>query len=144
MKRKLLFLLAALCLLCAACQTDPAPELLEPVGVQIQTTAVQRGDISDLAVYEAVTRPVTALCGFASPGQVDQVLVDRGDQVQAGDVLAVLNTDLLQQELAEAQAELAQAQELQELARRRYEIEKAALELEFDTRPDARAEAELL
>mgnify|MGYP002624829582 CR=1 FL=1 len=144
MRRKFLFLLAALCLVCAACETSDAPELLEPVGVQVQTTTVQRGDICDMAVYEAVTRPVTVGCGFGSSGQVDQVLVDRGDQVQAGDVLAVLNTDLLRQELAQAQDELARALEFQDLAGRRYELEKAALELEFDTRPDARAEAALL
>ena len=144
MKGKLLALLAALCLGCTACQSVQAPELLEPVGVQIQTTTVRRGDICDMAVYEAVTRPVTVPWGFDSQGQVDQVLVDRGDQVRAGDVLAVLNTDLLEQELAEAQEELEQAQRLQDLARRRYELEKAALELEFDTRPDARAEAALL
>lgn len=43
------------------------------------------------------------------PGRVDQILVDEGDYVDAGDLLAIMQLDSLQAQLSEAKAYLEQA-----------------------------------
>ncbi|WP_152219336.1 HlyD family secretion protein [Pseudomonas sp. SCB32] len=44
------------------------------------------------------------------PGRVAEILVDEGDFVKAGDVVAKMDTQVLQAQLAQAQAEVRQAQ----------------------------------
>jgi multidrug efflux pump subunit AcrA (membrane-fusion protein) len=55
---------------------------------------------------EAVEVVVAAQIG----GQIDQILVNEGDQVQTGDVLVRLNDEMLQAQFESAQAALVQAQ----------------------------------
>lgn len=140
MKVKTALLAAALAVGLCACGSQPeAPALLEPVDVVVQTTQVRRGNVYDMAVYEAFTKPETVRCGFLGGGRVAQVLVSRGDRVQAGDPLAVLDTQALEEEktVLTAQLELLTAQA--DIAERRYQLETQAL-----TGADAAARAELL
>src|SRR5205085_12491819 len=65
----------------------------------------------DRVVAEAKVVPVQrAALSFASGGIVDKLLIHAGDQVQAGQPLAALETMLQQAKRAQAQANLAQAQ----------------------------------
>jgi HlyD family secretion protein len=76
-----------------------------PVPVEPVTTA------SDRVVAEGKVVPVqSAALSFSSGGIVDKVLIHVGDQVQAGQPLATLDATLQQAALAQAQANLAQAQ----------------------------------
>ena len=115
---------AVLCMLLCACGGVQAPELMEPVEVQIQTTKVVRGNVMDISVYEGVTRPVTVPCGFEGEGTVEEVFVNRGDWVEKGDVLAALNCDMLNAEIAEAEAALERLALEQEVAEQRYALQR--------------------
>ncbi|OKH89543.1 HlyD family secretion protein [Thalassospira sp. TSL5-1] len=68
-------------------------------------------------------------------GRVSQVLVDEGDMVQAGDVLAKMDTSELDAQLAQAMAEQARAQEAvpearAEIVQRESELRLARQQLE--------------
>ncbi|MGI9225424.1 MAG: efflux RND transporter periplasmic adaptor subunit [Woeseiaceae bacterium] len=59
--------------------------------------------------------------GFELGGELMMVSVDEGDEVKAGEVLAVLDTARLEARLAEAEAALAQAISARDLASRSYD-----------------------
>ena len=135
-------LLTVLCLLSGCAGEEAAPELLEPVDVAVQTTVVERGTVTDAAVYEAFTKPLTTTAAFMAEGTVSAVMVVRGDRVEAGDPLAVLDTQTLEEELESVQASLSAME-------RDYEGEKTALEIEIleleaQDDPSASARAALL
>lgn len=73
------------------------------------TATVQRVDGAISATGKALPAQKTAL-SFALPGQVTDVHVDVGAAVKAGDVIARLDTALLDAEVAKAEAGLAVAQ----------------------------------
>jgi HlyD family secretion protein len=76
-----------------------APELL--------TATVSQGDIVITASGSAELVPAAELTiGFRTSGTIDALLVEVGDRVSAGDLLAELNTDSLERSLAAAEVEL--------------------------------------
>ncbi|MEO0975035.1 MAG: efflux RND transporter periplasmic adaptor subunit, partial [Pseudomonadota bacterium] len=84
---------------------DEASE--EDVAIPVEVAGVQRGDI--LAVYSATgsleaERDATVVAKVE--GQIKQILVEEGDRVTAGDVLARLDGDQLRLELSRSRAEL--------------------------------------
>src|SRR5262252_547369 len=101
MKSQLLFI-PILSILVAAC------------GAQGTPTATPLPPVSDSLAVVADGRllPAQSLdLSFAGPGQVAQVLVHEGDQVEAGQLLAQLKSaDALQAQLKQAQAALVTAQ----------------------------------
>ncbi len=83
----------------------------EPPGPTITTAEVRRGDLVVSVSGSGTLAPASEMdLGFQSGGYLDEVLVEVGDQVQEGDVLARLETDDLELALAEAdiKARLAQ------------------------------------
>jgi HlyD family secretion protein len=70
------------------------------------------------------------------PGRLKEVLVREGDRVQAGQVVAVLDTEALEAELRQAQAELRRAQQEREHALALVEQQES--ELDFARRDLAR------
>jgi HlyD family secretion protein len=71
---------------------------------EVQTAIVQRGDLALSASGTGTLIAQTdASFGFASSGQVTEVYVKVGDQVEAGQVLAQLDDTLAQMEYVEAQ-----------------------------------------
>jgi HlyD family secretion protein len=73
-----------------------------------QTRAVTRGDITVTVTATGTLEPLNQVdVGSELSGTVEQVLVDYNDQVEAGEVLARLNTDRLQADVVEARASLA-------------------------------------
>jgi len=64
--------------------------------------------------------------GFELGGELQAVLVDEGDTVAAGDVLARLDTARLEARLAEVEAAVAQAASARDLAQRSYERRRDA------------------
>ncbi|MBX3055368.1 MAG: biotin/lipoyl-binding protein [Anaerolineae bacterium] len=122
-------------LLLAACgrgetaELGPTPTPLPtPIVPERPTYTVQRGDVVNSLEFTGRVSPVQEQAlFFKSEGFVDQVFVQRGDQVEAGDVLAQLEITALQNQLAQAQVALETA-----------EIRLAQAE---QTRQDALAEA---
>ncbi|MBZ6379954.1 hypothetical protein B5C34_14095 [Pacificimonas flava] len=109
--RKMVILTAGLAL--AGCgQSDPTPqagpERALPV---VQTTEVRL--LEERAAIPAVgtvrLRSEVSL-GFTSPGQIASIAVDEGDRVREGQLLASLNRETVEADLATARAEADRAQ----------------------------------
>jgi len=90
----------ALGLPCAAeSQTQQVPELLEPVGVKMDTVAAYIGQTSKIAVYEAEVAPRVEELYFTVDGTVEDVHIIIGDKVKTGDVLIALDQKALQEQM---------------------------------------------
>jgi len=74
----------------------------------IQTAVVERGTLRASVDATGSVAPETRLeLNFKSAGRVAEIIIVEGDQVEAGEVLARLETDELEQALIQAQASLA-------------------------------------
>ncbi len=74
----------------------------------IQTAVVERGTLRVGVDATGSVAPETRLeLSFKSAGRVAEIMVEEGDQVEAGEVLARLETAELEQALIQAQANLA-------------------------------------
>jgi HlyD family secretion protein len=74
------------------------------------TTPARRGDVTVTVSATGTVQPKDSVdVGAQTSGRVDEVLVDFNDKVKAGQVLAVINTDQLKAQLAQAQATRGQA-----------------------------------
>ncbi|WP_164078322.1 efflux RND transporter periplasmic adaptor subunit [Alteromonas facilis] len=105
-------------------------------------TFIETVEVSDLQwqdSYEKIQRIVgraesaqTALAGFEIGGLVNAVSVDDGDSVKQGQVIAALDTSLLQSQLNQMQASLTRAEAEQTLAKstlkRIHDLVKRGLE----------------
>jgi RND family efflux transporter MFP subunit len=103
---------------------------------KVQSAIAQTQLLQDPLTYKGDTAPqqVVSLRSQAE-GQLEQLIVDVGDPVQKGQVLAQLNDTLLQTNIAEAEAELASR--LAEVNRARNQVKNAKIQLE-----QAQAQAE--
>lgn len=82
-----------------------------PASPALQTGTVTRGDIVITANGSGELVPADEVeLAFRAGGTLDEVLVQVGDQVQADDLLACLETDDLERAVAEADVELQIAQ----------------------------------
>lgn len=96
----------------------PAPALERP------TYTVQRGAVERVLELTGRVTPVDLVrLSFKTEGRVAQVNVQRGDVVQAGDVLAELQQDEALDELRQAENRLVQARRDLENARQRQVLE---------------------
>lgn len=121
---------------CSA-QSPPAPtdqaEAQQPVVVDVAVATPS--DQAD-RTYTGTTAPITQVTlRSQAEGQLLSLAVDVGDPVQSGQLLATLDSDLLQTALQEAQAELAArrfevAQAEAQLADTRTQIEQAKVQMQ--------------
>ena len=96
MKKTSVILALVLALGCfAGCQSEnsAAPELLEPVGVRMDTAEVQYGDIYTIKVFGGSVVPYVEDLDFQVDGYLGEVLVNIGDTVEAGQPLVRLDYD---------------------------------------------------
>lgn len=94
----------------AGCRNETADQPPPQRVPEIRVTQVQgSGAVVRLdAVGTAAWRRETAL-GFTTPGQIMRVLINEGDRVRRGQLLAVLDTTALQADMRAAQAEATRA-----------------------------------
>lgn len=101
----------------------PAPELLEPRGVSLDTAVVTRGEIWRTTVLEGVVVPGVRELSFAASGMVKEVYVSPGSHVKEGDLLAAMDVSYYESAL-EAQRELLTfRQSSEDIARREQDIQ---------------------
>lgn len=82
----------------------------KPQGPSYQTATVNRGAINRTVSGIGVARPlVSVLVGSQLSGQIAEIKADFNSEVRAGDVLAVLDDQLLATRVAQAEAELEMA-----------------------------------
>ncbi len=103
-KRRAILVLVAIALV--GCNRSPEPT---PTPTATMATPDTRSSSQVVASGEIVPSQQTDL-GFPVSGRVETVAVNRGDRVEVGQVLIVLETDLLETDVAQAQAALAAAQ----------------------------------
>lgn len=99
MNKKIIVLLALFLLLTAcAKETEPVPELLEPVGVSLDTAVVTRGTIARRYYYTGTVTPDVQEAKSPAEGRILEVLVQCGDTVQQGDILARLDMESVEKQ----------------------------------------------
>jgi multidrug efflux pump subunit AcrA (membrane-fusion protein) len=142
-RRKLIALLT-LALLLTACQglfgrpieeEAPTPTPIPtPIVPEKPTYVVQRGKITKQLEFTGRISAVeeTSLY-FKTSGYVKRVLVQRGDQVQAGDLLAELEIDDLLKQMAQAEVTLNSAQLRLDEAEKSLERQIAQAKLDLTT-----------
>ncbi|MBM4464587.1 MAG: HlyD family efflux transporter periplasmic adaptor subunit [Chloroflexi bacterium] len=119
--KKLIIVLLALVTILTACQglfgrpiekEAPTPTPIPtPIVPEKPTYVVQRGKITKQLGFTGRISPVEERAlYFKTSGYVKRVLVQRGDQVQAGDLLAELEIDDLLKQMAQAEVTLNSAQ----------------------------------
>lgn len=108
MRGKLIFW-SAVCLLLWACE-EAAPVYEEPVRA-IKTITVSEVGAGQVRRFSAVVQASdTSTLSFQVAGNVQEIRVDAGDQVLAGDIIAVLDKSRYELEVQAADADLARSQ----------------------------------
>ena len=119
LKRQLGFLMSVLCAVSlVACGTKyaDAPALLEPVSGTESYREVSVGDVGDLKIAYGSIVPTEHAVFWTTQVSVAEVLVDVGDYVEAGQVVATADLEAAQkakQDLEEARSLLVQKRELE-------------------------------
>lgn len=109
----------------------PAPE------PTYETAAAEIGDITQVAQANGTLNPVSVInVGTQISGVVKTVKSDFNELVDQGQVLAELDTRLLEASLAQSKAQLKKAQAAAQLARLTYERRKSILEAGGSSRND--------
>jgi RND family efflux transporter MFP subunit len=104
--------------MCAACAGDKAPPTkVRPAPLVVVATAARR-DVPVQVHAPVDLRPLLQVdVGSKTLGVLDAVLVDRGDKVRKGQLLALVRPSDLPDQLTAARSSLAQAQSVAALAR---------------------------
>jgi len=86
-------------------------------GDKLPTTKVSRGTVrATVSVSGNLNAPDDQFVAFATPGTVIDVRVEKGDTVSAGDILATLDTEDFERNVALARISLQQAQTQYDIA----------------------------
>ena len=135
-------LCAALFLLpgCAKREETPAPELLEPVGVQLDSAVAYIGEISEISVFDAAVVPAVEELYMTVGGQVEALYVTLGDEVKAGDVLLELDESGTVKQAEELQRVIEYAEQNNRLTNQMAQIDIDILEAEKHSLIARRAE----
>lgn len=124
-----LLMLTSLCLTGCGDSKENVPQLREPVGVDVDTAKVKKMNLSGVQSFEGQVVPVTRDVGFKNSGKIAKILVDKGDKVKKGQLLATLtsatsNIKNQEKELKQKQKDNADANEIS-----RCDISKQTVEL---------------
>jgi RND family efflux transporter MFP subunit len=115
-RSRLLLLLAALS--CACSRKPDGQGVRQRLAPQVTVAQVERRDVPVEVEAPVDLRPILqAEVGSKTLGYLDAVLVERGDRVRRGQVLALVRPSDLPDQLAAARGALAQAQAALQLAR---------------------------
>lgn len=84
-------MLAVMCVGCGGKeQSQPVPDLVEPVGIDVDTAVVTKMKLSSMSSYQGEVVPDMKGMYFLNSGQVASVEVKIGDKVKKGQLLATL------------------------------------------------------
>lgn len=99
------------------------------ISVAVETAPVRRGPIQDLGLFSGTLIPKTSFTVASKiSGRIKQLLVDIGDTVRQGQLVAVLEDDEYRQQVVQAEADLRVAQA--NLAEAKSSLELAERDLE--------------
>lgn len=108
---------------------EKVPELVEPVGVDIDTVKVKKMNLSSVSSYQGEIIPEIKGLYFVNSGNIDKLLVSEGDRVKKGQLLATLTSadsgvKKMQKQLKEKIAENKDANNISQ-----YDIDRLKEEL---------------
>lgn len=109
------------------------PELMEPVGVKLDTAVVTQSEIFMTKVYKGEVVPCVEELSFAMDGYLGECFVKLGDIVEQDQILITLDVEQLQKQIDTLEAEIAHAGKMgaysDRLAELDIEIAEAQLEV---------------
>lgn len=109
-----------------------APELLDPVGVQLDSEVVKLGEIYQLAVYEGEILPYVEQLYFQTDGTLEDINVTLGESVTKGQLLATLGVEALTEQIKTLQDQIDHEEALgrynDRIAQVQIDIQKVELE----------------
>lgn len=89
-------------------QETEVPQLLEPVGVELDTATAYIGEIAKITVFEGAVRPYVEELYFTLNGNVNEVHAVVGQQVKAGDVLVTLDQEAEEERMETLRADIVE------------------------------------
>lgn len=105
---KTAFFLGIMLLLNGCGQTEAVPPTLqEPVAVNAAYRAVEYGSIGKIEVLFGTVVPTDYCHYYDANVNISQIMVEVGDQVQEGDILALADVEAAKEELADCKEQLA-------------------------------------
>lgn len=110
MKRFAALLLCAMLLATAAAEGD-VPELLEPVGVTMDTATAYIGDLRDTVMIDAYVVPEVLELSFGIDGRIGQINTTIGMEVKKGDVLVTLDHEDVEKAAEQLRDDIAAAEQ---------------------------------
>lgn len=127
-------LAAALCALCigGCAHAEEAPELLEPVGVQLAAAEAVVGDISRITVYNGAVVPHVEELYFTVDGDIEEIYATYGQTVSAGDVLATLDQEAQIEQLEALGEQIDALRSEDDYAGQLARIDREILQLELE------------
>lgn len=134
--RMIAAMLLLMCLTACAPGVQEVPELLEPVGVEMDIVSVKRGEIYDMEAYEFYVAPVTEEVLYTTDGTIREMCVTWGQQVQPGDVLLRLDVEGLQEQLEELDKQISYTKKNNALTLQRMQLDVDQCELEMSQTPN--------
>ncbi len=87
--------------------TSKVPELLKPVGMDMDTVAAARDTIYNIEVVNAEVVPYSKELSFGSSGTIGEVHVREGEKVKKGDLLAELRESDFKDRLEEKKQQIS-------------------------------------
>lgn len=109
-----------------------APELIEPVGVKLDTAEVKRQDIYQLKYFDAAVVPYVEKLSFVVDGKIESINVLAGDMVKKGDVLATLNQDAIAEHAQQLSEEIDYLSKELEFSRREGQLQLSIEKLKLE------------
>lgn len=102
---------------CGEKKQEAVPELIEPVGVDVDTAVVKKMDFSSVQSFQGEIVPNIKGLYFLSSGNIGKMYVSTGDKVKKGQLLATLSSvdsgaKQLQKQLREKQKENKEANQI--------------------------------
>lgn len=117
---------------CQSTAGQQVPELLEPVGIKMDTAVVTRDEIYSVQCLDGEIKPKVEALYFKTEGTLEKNNVNVGDMVTKGQVLAQLDESALQEQIASLKKQLEyQKNDAQfSIQQQQLDIDIAKLELE--------------
>jgi len=136
-KKHLCILLLLSVLTLTGCQksaeVSAIPELLNPVGVELDTAVVTREDLSSLLIYNGSVLPYVEELSFLVDGILKEMNVANGDMVKKGQVIATLDGEKLEEQIIALEDKLAHLTRTAEFSDRLAEIDIAIAKEQYET-----------
>jgi len=109
-----------------------APELMEPVGVKLDTAVATRSEIYLTTVYKGEVVPYVEELSFSVDGSLGECLVKVGDAVEKDQILVTLDINQLQKQIDTLETEIAHIQKMGTYSDRITELDIAVAEAQLE------------